>query len=117
MTDTISVTGPSEQLSIYEEEAEELGCSLSQYAKMMMNAGRREFGYVAFDDAPTDEVNDVLQLRIKELLASEGPLSNEEIEDALIEQLRTEIGEALSDLQDQNEIEFDYTQGGIRYVG
>lgn len=107
---------PAYQKSAWESHAAELGMSQSEFVRSMVQAGRRGFG--ADSEDPSNESDagrqpsdveeagsadatpgvDTRKL-VLQTLETDGPLTGEEIVDAVLEEWRSEIGDTLETLQ------------------
>lgn len=122
---------PADQRDAWDEHAEEMDMSRSEFVRTMVQAGRRGFdprGYgsetaddgtareAGGDRSPTDPDNatgaDEFDERILELLDDAGCLSWSELFEALTDDVETRLDDALGRLQAENEIRHSGRDGG-----
>jgi hypothetical protein len=108
---------PSEQKRVWEQHADELGMSLSEFVRTMVQGGRRGF---AVEEATTDsegppEGTDPggrdLETRVEEALGS-GPRSWEELVEAVVGDVEADLEAALDDLQARDRVRYSGREGG-----
>jgi hypothetical protein len=104
---------PAYQRDEWDEHAEQLGMSRSEFVRTMVQAGRRGFGADAGPD-PEGDGRDGRSLddRIREELAAEGPLSWEELLAAVTGDIETRLDRSLQQLQSANELRYSGRRGG-----
>lgn len=98
---------PAYQRDAWDEHAEQLDMSRSEFVKTMVQAGRRGFGA---DTGPESESAD-LEERVQEELAS-GPLSWEELLAAVTGDIEAQLEETLERLQRADKVHYSGRQGG-----
>mgnify|MGYP006290284891 CR=1 FL=1 len=102
---------PAYQKTTWEEHAEDLDMSLSEFVRTMVQAGRRGFGGAA-DDTDSEEPHletatpgvDV-QKRVVSTLEREGPLTGPDIVEEILESLNEDIVETVEELKAEGRIE------------
>ena len=104
----------SAQKDIWNEEAEELGLSKSDYYIQMVQAGRREFDLQDLEhtgDRPAslEGRSDNVETRIREVLDEDEATSFDEIVDHVVGSLKQEIDEYLREAPD---VEHSPVRGG-----
>ena len=110
---------PSYQRDEWDEHAEELDMSRSEFVRTMVQAGRRGFGADpemesgpdAGEDGSDGESADAIEERVVESLR-EGPLSWEELRDAVAGNIEQQIEDALGRLQEQGRVRHSGRKGG-----
>lgn len=111
---------PAYQKNRWQEHAQQLGMSQSEFLRTMVQAGRRGFELAEkteeTDSEGSNPWGDALETRIEELLESEGALDWDELRTALADELLAELAdpmdEALSSLQDRNRVRYSGRDGG-----
>ena len=110
---------PAYQKATWEEHAEALGMSRSEFVRTMVQAGRRGFTLEprAERDSgdPSSEANpqgtrteDV----VVDYLSEEGPLDWDQLLDRLTEDVEARLDDALTALQEQNRLRYSGRDGG-----
>lgn len=116
---------PAYQKERWQEEADELGMSLSEFVKTMVQAGRSDFG---FDGSPTDDATHEdesatpsstsdpqgsgLEDRVESVLSEEGHCDWDELLAAVTDDVEARLDETLEEMQDRNEIRYSGRHGG-----
>jgi len=119
---------PRYQREEWDEHAEDLEMSRSEYVRTMVQAGRRGFGAAPDRQESTDtgeneterpELDDeaVLQERIVEVIEQEDCLSWEELVTAVAGDIETRIERALGELQDEGAVRHSGRRGGYLLEG
>jgi len=104
---------PAYQRDAWDEHAEQLEMSRSEFVKTMVQAGRRGFGAeTRSDGADSDAGGGDLEERIVEGLRESGPLSWEELFAEVTDDIETRLEAALQRLQDENRIKYSGPEGG-----
>ena len=113
---------PAYQKATWEEHAEELGMTRSEFVRTMVQAGRRGFT-LAGDSATTTDSSEGpssdsnpqgerTEHMVVEHLSEEGPLDWDELLDRLTEDVESRLDEALTTLQDANRLRYSGRDGG-----
>jgi len=108
---------PTYQRETWDEHAEQLGMSRSEFVRTMVQAGRRGFG-AATDQAAdasgdsADSTDRSLDDRVREELAASGPLSWEDLLSAVTGDIESRLEESLQRLQANDELRYSGRQGG-----
>jgi len=116
---------PAYQKSDWEEHADDLDMTLSEFVRSMVQAGRRGFTGTASttDSAEAEEPrgrqeSDAnpkgrgLEERVLSTLAEEGCLDWDELVAAVTDDVETQLDEILQDLQSRDEIRYSGREGG-----
>lgn len=108
---------PAYQKGVWEEHAEELEMSQSEFVRTMVQAGRRHYSEDSPPEVETttgDGADDSTTLanRIETLLATEGPLSWDELVVELTDDIETRLDDSLEELQAANVIKYSGRDGG-----
>jgi len=113
---------PGYQREEWDDHADELGMSRSEFVRTMVQAGRRGFGAeppVGGANGETDSGEDSdsdsgkpLRGRIVESLEREGPLSWEELREAVAGSIEERIERVLDELQEEGRVRHSGRQGG-----
>ncbi|AUX09978.1 hypothetical protein AArcSl_2356 [Halalkaliarchaeum desulfuricum] len=107
---------PAYQKKRWREHADQLGMSQSEFLRTMVQAGRRGFDLAEkSEEGGPDTTNpggNVLESRIHDLLESEGTLDWDELREELAVDLEDRMDEALSALQDRNQVKYSGRDGG-----
>ncbi len=102
---------PSYQKTTWEEHAEELDMSLSEFVRTMVQAGRRGFGATSDETTPEEPHSGTpsprvdVRKRVLQTLEREGPLTGPAIVDEILDSLNEDIVEAVEDLKAEGRIE------------
>ena len=109
---------PSYQKAEWQQHADELDMSLSEFVRTMVQAGRRGFsGNGSTDEksvptGTTAEADDDLEERILSVLAESGPLSWDELLAAVTGDIESSLDDTLQELQAANRIQYSGRAGG-----
>lgn len=109
---------PSYQKSEWKRHADELDMSQSEFVRTMVQAGRRGFttgdgsNPEEPDDGGANPGGDALVSRVESVLSREGPLSWEDLLDALSGDLEERLEDALDDLQSEDRVRYSGREGG-----
>ena len=108
---------PAEQKEVWRDHADELGMSLSEFVRTMVQGGRRGF-------APTDAESETepasedatpggrdLEERVRAALES-GPRSWDELVQTVVGDVEDDLEETLDELQDRNRVRYSGRDGG-----
>ena len=105
---------PAYQRDQWDNHAERLGMSRSEFVRSMVQAGRRGFGAEepeTASPASNSESQESLDDRVREELVS-GPLSWEELLAAVTGDIETRLETTLQRLQESDELRYSGRQGG-----
>ncbi|WP_435073574.1 DUF5805 domain-containing protein [Halorubrum sp. HHNYT27] len=108
---------PVDQKDRWQDHADELGMSQSEFVRTMVQAGRRGFSTadsgnpVDTDPSGSDPRGDALETQVESAL-SEGPLSWEELVEAVVGDFEDRLETALDELQDRNRVRYNGRKGG-----
>lgn len=112
---------PADQKERWQDHAEELGMSQSEFVRTMVQAGRRGFS-ISESNNPVEPGSegsnprgDGLEKQV-EVALSEGPLSWEELVDAVVGDFETQLEDALDSLQDRNRVRYNGRKGGYTVI-
>ncbi len=90
---------PKRERAQWQDHADELNMSYSEYYRSMIRAGQREFGLA--DETPTDDTqNDDLEARIRDQLSPDQPVQFDDLVDAIVGDLEDEIEDVLMNLDE-----------------
>ena len=111
---------PAYQRDAWDEHADELGMSRSEFVKTMVQAGRHHIGdgdipdLAGPDDGESRDSTDSADLSadIVELLGDAGALSWDELLAALTDDIETRLDDALQELQEENRIRYSGRENG-----
>lgn len=113
---------PAYQRDVWDDHAEELDMSRSEFVKAMVQAGRQYFGKEPSvpperekSTADTTEDSD-LQADIREHLATAGPSSWEELLAGVTGDIETRLEDSLQELQEADQIRYSGREGGYVLV-
>lgn len=112
---------PADQKEIWQSHADELGMSQSEFVRTMVQAGRRGFSTseptnpVERPSEGSDPRGDALETRVESVLA-DGPLSWEELVDAVFDDFEGRLEEALDSLQDRNRVRYNGRKDGYTLI-
>jgi hypothetical protein len=113
---------PAYQRDVWDDHAEELGMSRSEFVKAMVQAGRQYFGKEPAvpreqDRSTTDSTEDSdLEDEIQEHLAAAGPSSWEELLAGVTGDIETRLEDSLQELQEADVIRYSGRDGGYVLV-
>jgi len=108
---------PSDQKAAWNDHAEELDMSLSEFVRTMVQAGRRGFTTEATRPADEPSSRDAdpgsrdLETRVDAALA-DGPRSWDELVEAVVDDIEDELAETLDDLQARDRVRYSGRDGG-----
>ncbi|GAA0534432.1 DUF5805 domain-containing protein [Halorubrum ejinorense] len=108
---------PAEQKEVWRDHADELGMSLSEFVRTMVQGGRRGFapGETESETEPTSEGSTPggrdLERRVRAALES-GPRSWDELVQAVVGDVEDDLEQTLDDLQDRNRVRYSGRDGG-----
>jgi len=111
---------PAYQRDAWDEHADELGMSRSEFVKMMVQTGRHHIGDGDIPDLAGPEEGESgdstdssdLSADIVELLGDAGALSWDELLAALTDDIETRLDDALQELQEENRIRYSGRENG-----
>jgi hypothetical protein len=111
---------PAYQKSIWEDHADDLGMTQSEFVRTMVQAGRRGFlsadrsdheaaGGTSSDSNPQGEG---IEERVVALLADSGPLDWDQLVERLVDDVEERLDDALTTLQEENRLRYSGREGG-----
>ncbi|WP_281193412.1 DUF5805 domain-containing protein [Halorubrum sp. F4] len=112
---------PAEQKARWQEHADDLGMSQSEFVRTMVQAGRRGFtlsGASTPDEGPSegaDPGGDGLETRIEAAIA-DGHTSWDELVEAVFDDFEGSLEEALDSLQERDRVRYSGREGGYTLV-
>ncbi|WP_049987901.1 DUF5805 domain-containing protein [Halobellus rufus] len=126
---TVMTYVPTYQKERWNEHAEQLGMSQSEFVRTMVQAGRRDFEVPSVDGQTEGTTGDLeggsadatpgvegsksgLQNRVVQVLSSSSYLSWEELLAALTDDIEDRLDETLQEMQAANEIRYSGRHGG-----
>lgn len=104
MTKYIKLSVPEHLCEKWDEEVDKYADSRSEFIRMMVEAGRKEFHAI---ESEVDESSDLKQT-VLEIVASQDGASTEEI----LDELEDDILEELETLDEEGEIKYSPHKGG-----
>ncbi len=112
---------PADQKLEWQRQANEMGMSQSEFVRTMVQAGRR--GFSLSETSNSEESGSPgsnprghgLESRIESALTA-GPLSWEELVDAVFDDFEDQLEETLESLQDRNRVRYNGRRGGYTLV-
>lgn len=112
---------PAYQKAEWQDRADELGMTQSEFVRTMVQAGKR--GYFEAPDtdsgAPTEDENDgtdQLEERVQRVLSSDEYLSWERLLEAITADIEDQLEDTLAELQDENVVRYSGRNGGYTLV-
>jgi hypothetical protein len=108
---------PARQKDRWQDHADELGMSQSEFVRTMVQAGRRGFSTAGSgnpaepDPSGSDPGGESLETRVETALA-DGPLSWDELVEAVVGDFEDQLEDALDALQDRNRVRYNGRKGG-----
>jgi hypothetical protein len=109
---TVKTYVPAHQKGEWREHADELGMSLSEFVRTMVQAGRRGFdGETGEEPARTDATPGVegVEGRILDVLDEDGPLAYDELRERVL----GEFDDTVDELQASDRVRYDGRAGGF----
>ncbi|WP_058366784.1 DUF5805 domain-containing protein [Haloparvum sedimenti] len=109
---------PSYQKSEWKRHADDLDMSQSEFVRTMVQAGRRGFttggesNPEEGDEEGSNPGGNGLESRVESVLSRKGPLSWEDLLDALSGDLEERLENALDDLQSEDRVRYSGREGG-----
>lgn len=112
---------PGYQKTIWEEDAENMDMSLSEFVRTMVQAGRSDLELASDEQSEPANKNgssdptsgrSTFRDRIVSLLSEEGALDWDELVAAMTSDIETDLEETLEVLQEDNVIQYSGRQGG-----
>ncbi|MFP8956237.1 DUF5805 domain-containing protein [Natrialbaceae archaeon A-CW3] len=109
---------PAYQKSAWEEHADDLEMSQSEYVRTMVQAGRTGFESPVEEPRSPDATpgGNGLETQVLELLRSD-TYSWEELLDAVSDDIETQLEKTLDELQTKNRIRYSGRHGGYTLIG
>ncbi|GAB3663396.1 DUF5805 domain-containing protein [Halopiger thermotolerans] len=119
---------PRYQKEAWQDHADDLEMSQSEFVRTMVQAGRSDFevpssggadngaNQAAADTGAADAAGDDFVDRILEVLQREGVHDWDELVDALIDDVEDDLDAALQRLQDENRVRYSGREGGYVVV-
>lgn len=112
-TQRISTYVPSAQKSTWQEHAEEMDMTQSEYIRTMVQAGRRNFTTNSEIESESNTSEDVsVEDTLLDILSADEVLAWDELLEKLTESVEEDLENALSDLQDRNVVQYSGRNGG-----
>ena len=104
---------PAYQRDQWDDHAEQLGMSRSEFVRSMVQAGRRGFGAEGPETAATaSNESQSLDDQVREALAASAPLSWAELLAAVTGDIESRLETTLQRLQESDELRYSGRQGG-----
>ena len=109
---------PRYQKSAWEEHADRLDMSQSEFVRTMVQAGRRGFDLESPEPTSDDDDpgGDAFETRLLRILRDRGYPDWDELVEALSADVETRLDEALDDLQTRNRVRYSGRHGGYALV-
>jgi len=107
---------PAYQREEWDEHADQLGMSRSEFVRTMVQAGRSGFGAEPATAGESEEQHDdesvPLAKRIQEVLAESGPLDWEALLAAVTGDIESRLDDTLQELQSNDIVRYSGREGG-----
>jgi hypothetical protein len=111
---------PAYQKSIWEDHADDLGMTQSEFVRTMVQAGRRGFLSAERSDhgtagGPSSNSNpggEGIEERVVALLSDSGPLDWDQLVERLVDDVEERLDDALTTLQEENRLRYSGREGG-----
>jgi len=110
------------QKELWEDDADRMGVSQSEFVRMMVQAGRSKFELPSSRESKEQSMDstqssperngNLFRDRVLETLSADKPQDWDELVDALTEELESELDQTLEKLQQDNVIRYSGRQGG-----
>lgn len=100
---------PRYQRQEWDQEADDLEMSRSEFMRTMVQAGRRDFN---LEDANPSDQNPDLESQVLDLLQIESPAGFDELFAALTSDIEDQLDETLESLQSTNRIKYSGRKDG-----
>lgn len=115
---------PAYQKEAWQEHAEELDMSQSEFVRSMVQAGRRGFleptdeetGQKSQQESTDEDTSGALDERVQTVLSTAEHLSWDELVEALTDDIESRLEETLAELQDENVVRYSGRNGGYTLV-
>lgn len=106
---------PSYQRDVWDEDAEAMEMSRSEYVRTMVQAGRRDFDLDSSEPQSRDPSNESpnLESQVLDLISSKSAAEFDEILAYLTQDIEDQLDEALEALQSRNSIKYSSRKGGF----
>ncbi|SDJ64912.1 hypothetical protein SAMN05216226_106203 [Halovenus aranensis] len=114
----VQVYVPAYQRDVWDEHADELDMSRSEFVKTMVQAGRRGFGGDPVAESPQSgdidpsDGSESLRTQILESLEGQGCLSWDDLLAAVTGDIETQLEETLQELQEAGQVRYSGREGG-----
>ncbi|WP_380676481.1 DUF5805 domain-containing protein [Salinigranum sp. GCM10025319] len=108
---------PAYQKDVWQDHADDLGMTQSEFVRTMVQAGRRGFLSVSADDPAGDPSSDSdpggerIEDAVVEIL-QDGPLDWDQLVERLTADVEDRLDDALASLQDENRLRYSGRDGG-----
>lgn len=114
---------PPWQKEQWQEHADQLGMSQSEFIRTMVQAGRRELG-LGEEDGTIEEGDAAgsnprgrdLEVRVEAALSQQGPLGWDELVETVVDNVEQQVEDALDELQSSNQVRYSGRNGGYEIV-
>ncbi|WP_158854115.1 DUF5805 domain-containing protein [Halorhabdus sp. CUG00001] len=115
---------PAYQKEAWQDHADDLDMSQSEFVRTMVQAGRRHFSDEDLSEQPASEsqsassASEQIELteQIRQLLEAHQVLTWEELVEEVIGDLERDLEESLDELQEANVVKYSGRDGGYRLV-
>lgn len=114
---------PEWQKEHWQEHADRLGMSQSEFVRTMVQAGRRELGLEEDENILEEGGSDGsdpggrgLEVRVEALLSRQGSLSWDELVSTVVDDVEQQIDDTLDELQAANRVRYSGRDGGYVLV-
>ena len=107
---------PTYQRDAWDEHAEDLDMSRSEFVKTMVQAGRREFGGAVDDPKDTESNEEDLRDQVLEILRDSDASDWDRLLSGITGDIETRLDETLQELQDSGRIRYSGRDGGYVLV-
>lgn len=98
----IRTSAPEEQIEIWEAEAEEMNVTRAEYMRLMMQAGRRNFGLAEPETSDSDGIN--IEERVIETLQEHGEMSWDELVEKAVGDVEEEVEKVIEKLDEKGRV-------------
>lgn len=98
----IKTSIPEEQAEIWEKEAEEMNVTRAEYVRLMIQAGRRNFGLAEPETPESDGIN--IESRVIDALQEHGEMSWDELVEKAVGDVESEVEKVIDKLDEEGRV-------------
>lgn len=103
-------------MNAWEQEADELNASLGEYLRMMVQAGRKELGYVDAHSLEDNQDANIESQAIEALREHDGDATWDELRNAVLGGLEQDLEEAIEQLEDEGTLKTSVSSDRVKLL-